>query len=96
MGGVVVVIPPLVTAADYWLLYQRWGLAGPQTVGFGFSGVVSGLVGVLIASTIGTVADRYGRQSGVSVAVALAGSCSIGILVNTEKSVGDTGCAFAQ
>jgi len=88
MGGVILIIPPLVSAADYWLLYQRWGLAGPQTVGFGFSGAVSGLVGVLAASTVGAVADWYGRRSAVYVAVGLAGSCGTGILVSAEKSVG--------
>ena len=85
MGSVIVVIPPLITAADYWLLYQRWRLAGPQTVGFGFSGVVSGLVGVLAVSTIGAVADWYGQRSAVFTAVALAGGCSAGVLVSTEK-----------
>jgi hypothetical protein len=79
--------PPFVTATDCWLLYQRLGLASPQTVGFGFSGVVSGLVGVLAASTIGVVADWYGRWSGVYVAVALAGSCNTGILVSAGEPV---------
>lgn len=87
MKGVIVIVPPFVTAADYWLLYQRWGLASPQTVGFGFSGVVSELVGVLAASTIGVVADWYGRWSGVYVAVALAGSCNTGILVSAGEPV---------
>ena len=91
MGAVILIVPPLVSAADYWLLYQRWGLAGPQTVGFGFSGVVSGLVGVLATSTVGAVADWYGRRSAVYVAVGLAGSCGTGILVSAEKSVGTPG-----
>lgn len=93
MGGVIVIVPPLVSAADYWLLYQRWGLAGPQTVGFGFSGAVSGLVGVLAASTVGSVADWYGRRSAVYVAVALAGSWVIAVLTTTGRSVSRL-CAF--
>lgn len=93
MRGVIIIVPPLVSAADYWLLYQRWGLAGPQTVGFGFSGVVSGLVGVLAASTVGSVADWYGRRSAVYVAVALAGSWGIAVLTTTGRSVSRL-CAF--
>jgi len=78
MGGVIVIVPPLVTAADYWLLYQRWGLAGPQTVGYGFSGVVSGLGGVLCASTVAAVGDWYGQRAALTTAVTVGAAGCVG------------------
>jgi len=59
--------------------------AGPQTVGYGFSGVVSGLVGVLVASTVATVADWYGRQAALTSTAALVSAGSAGVLLTSGE-----------
>lgn len=83
--GVASIVPPLVTAVDYWLLYLRWSLAGPETVGFGFSGVVSGLVGVLFASTVVAVVDWYGWGVAAYTIAVVVGGSTAGVLVTTGR-----------
>lgn len=58
-GSLLVVTPLTTVAVDYWLLYQRWGLVGPDSIAFGFSGVVSAFGGLLVVGLIGVIAVWY-------------------------------------
>ncbi|OYR78988.1 hypothetical protein DJ72_14580 [Halorubrum distributum] len=58
-GSLLVVTPLTTVAVDYWLLYLRWGLVGPESIAFGFSGVVSAYGGLLAVGLAGVVAERY-------------------------------------
>ncbi|TKX69221.1 hypothetical protein [Halorubrum sp. SP9] len=58
-GSLLVVTPLSTVAVDYWLLYQQWGLVGPDSIAFGFSGVVSAFGGLLAVGLAGVVAEWY-------------------------------------
>jgi hypothetical protein len=58
-GSLLVVTPLTTIAADYWLLYQQWGLVGPNSIAFGFSGVVSAFGGLLAVGLASVVAEWY-------------------------------------
>ncbi|QKG94320.1 hypothetical protein HPS36_15665 (plasmid) [Halorubrum salinarum] len=58
-GSLLVVTPLATVAVDYWLLYLQWGLVGPNSIAFGFSGVVSAFGGLLAVGLAGVVAEWY-------------------------------------
>ena len=58
-GSLLVVTPLTTVAVDYWLLYLRWGLVGPESIAFGFSGVVSAFGGLLAVGLAKVVAEWY-------------------------------------
>ncbi|WP_283402488.1 hypothetical protein [Halorubrum sp. DM2] len=70
-GGICLITPPATIAVDYLVLYRYLNLASSQTVGFGFSGVVSALVGMLLLTTVAAVEDWYNRHYAIVAAVAM-------------------------
>ncbi|WP_144050069.1 hypothetical protein [Halorubrum sp. C191] len=69
------VATPLSTiAVDYWLLYQRWGLVGPDSIAFGFSGVVSAFGGLLVVGLIGVIAAWYSWSISIATTVGFVAS----------------------
>ncbi|MDB9250737.1 hypothetical protein PN419_17320 [Halorubrum ezzemoulense] len=69
------VATPLSTiAVDYWLLYQRWGLVGPDSIAFGFSGVVSAFGGLLLVGLIGVIAAWYSWSISIAITVGFVAS----------------------
>ena len=74
-GSLLVVTPLTTIAVDYWVLYQQWGLVGPDSIAFGFSGVVSAFGGLLAVGLAGVVAERYSWPISI---VTTAGFLAIG------------------
>lgn len=73
--GALLVVAPLTTVAiDYWLLYQRWGLVGPESIAFGFSGVVSAFGGLLVVGLFGVIAEWYTWPVSAATTVAFVAS----------------------
>jgi len=77
-GGLLVITPLTTVAVDYWLLYQRWGLVGPESVAFGFSGVVSAFGGLLIVGLAGVSAEWYSWRISIATTVACVASGVVG------------------
>ena len=79
--GALLVVAPLTTVAiDYWLLYQRWGLVGPDSIAFGFSGVVSAFGGLLVVGLFGVIAEWYTWPVSTATTVAFVAS-GVGIVL---------------
>lgn len=69
------VATPLSTIAiDYWLLYQRWGLVGPDSIAFGFSGVVSAFGGLLAVGLTIAIAAWYSWPISIATVVGFVAS----------------------
>ena len=66
--------PISTVAVDYWLLYQRWGLVGPDSIAFGFSGVVSAFGGLLLVELVGVIATWYSWPISIATAVGIVAS----------------------
>lgn len=73
-GSLLVVTPLTTVAVDYWLLYLRWGLVGPESIAFGFSGVVSAFGGLLAVGLAGVVTERYSRSISIVTTVGFVAS----------------------
>ena len=73
-GALLVVAPLTTVATDYWLLYQRWGLVGPDSIAFGFSGVVSAFGGLLVVGLFGVIAEWYTWPMSAATTVAFVTS----------------------
>ena len=105
-GSLLVVTPLTTVAVDYWLLYLRWGLVGPESIAFGFSGVVSAFGGLLAVGLAKVVAEWYSWPisivttlafvvSGMGVAVVrspLVASQRIGVVLGCVLGIGMAGC----
>lgn len=72
-GGLLVVAPLTTVVVDYWLLYQRWGLVGPGSIAFGFSGVVSAFGGLFVVGLAGVIAEWYSRPISIATTVTFVG-----------------------
>ena len=73
-GSLLVVTPLTTVAVDYWLLYLRWGLVGPESIAFGFSGVVSAFGGLLAVGLAGVVTERYSWSISIVTTVGFVAS----------------------
>jgi hypothetical protein len=73
-GSLLFITPLTTVAADYWLLYQRWGFVGPDSIAFGFSGVVSAFGGLLVVGLTGVIAAWYSRRISIVTTVGFVAS----------------------
>lgn len=69
------VATPLSTVpVDYWLLYQRWGLVGPDSIAFGFSSVVSAFGGLLVVGLTAAIAAWYSWPISIATVIGFIAS----------------------
>lgn len=72
--SLLVATPLSTVVVDYWLLYQRWGLVGPDSIAFGFSGVVSAFGGLLVVGLTTAIAARYSWPISIATVVGFVAS----------------------
>jgi hypothetical protein len=73
-GSLLFITPLTTVAADYWLLYQRWGFVGPDSIAFGFSGVVSAFGGLLLVGLTGVIAAWYSWRISIVTTIGFVAS----------------------
>lgn len=72
--SLLVATPLSTVAVDYWLLYQRWGLVGPDSIAFGFSGVVSAFGGLLVVGLTTAIVAWYSWPISIATVVGFVAS----------------------